>query len=232
MILSWFGRVFDFGRERESTPYWPMILYARRMVRRGQSYAVDSKHSIDLKTQFVTHVLIRYSVPPRPSFINKWFCRGFDVSLSWGESGNLLRIDQWFCLLEGLSEEDRAMLSIQSVQLTWKLNLSPTCWSGTPFCWGLHLSTNDFVVVWIFHQVGERAGIHSVHSVVEDAVEQNSWGMSGSDWMCCFQNNGGLHRTSRDAPPETHDVGERAGIHSVRASLIIITIHKKKLIYF
>jgi len=40
-------------------------LYARRMVRRGQSYAVDSKHSIDLKTQFVAHVLMRYSVLPK-----------------------------------------------------------------------------------------------------------------------------------------------------------------------
>jgi hypothetical protein len=59
------------GRERESTSYPPMILYARWMVRRGQSYAVDSKRSIDLKTQFVTHVLIRYFVLPRPSFINK-----------------------------------------------------------------------------------------------------------------------------------------------------------------
>ncbi len=59
------------GRERESTPYPPMILYARRMVRRGQSYAVDSKRSIDLKTQVVAHVLIRYPVLARPSFINK-----------------------------------------------------------------------------------------------------------------------------------------------------------------
>ncbi len=68
----------------------------------------------------------------------------------------------------------------------------------------------------MFHPVGERAGIHSVHSVVEDAVEQNSWGnKSGSDWMCRFQNNGGPHRTSGDAPPETHDIGESAGIHSV-----------------
>jgi hypothetical protein len=41
------------------------------MVRRGQSYAVDSKHSIDLKTQFVAHLSIRYSILPRPSFINK-----------------------------------------------------------------------------------------------------------------------------------------------------------------
>ncbi len=195
-----------------------MILYARRMVRRGQSYAVGSKHLIDLKTQFVVHVLIRYSVLPRPSFINKWFHPGLDVSSSWGKSGNLLCIHQWFCMLEGLSEEDRAMLLIQSLQLTWKLNLSPMCWWGTPFYQGLLLSTNDFLVVSTFHQVGERAGIHSIHGVVEDAVEQNSWGKSGSDWMCRFQNNGGLHPTSGDAPPETHDVGERAGIHSVLAN--------------
>ncbi len=48
-----------------------------------------------------------------------------------------------------------------------------------------------------------------------DAVEQNSRGKSGSDWMCLFHNNGGHHRTSGDAPLETHDVGERAGIHSI-----------------
>ncbi len=215
MILLWFGRFIELRREQESTPYWPTILSARRMVRRGQSYAVDSKHSIDLKTQFVALVSIRYSILPRPSFINQWFCCGLEVSSSWGESRNTLRIDQWFCMLDGWSEEDRAMLLIQSVQMTWELNLSPTCQSGTPFCQGLLLSTNDFVVVWTFHQVGERAGIHSVHSVVEDAVEQNFLGKSGSDWMCCFQNNEGLHCTSGDALPETHDVGERAEIHSV-----------------
>ncbi len=139
-----------------------MILHSRRMVRRGQSYAFDSKRSIDLKTQFVAHVSIRYSVLPWPSFINKWFRCGLDISSSWGESRNTLRIHQWFCMLEGWSEEDRAMLSIQSVQLTWKLNLLPTCWSGTPFCRGLVLSTNDFIMVWKFLLVGERAGIHSL----------------------------------------------------------------------
>ncbi len=71
MISSWFGRFFKLGRKWESTPYPPMILYARRMVRRGQSYAVNSEHSIDFKTQFVAHMLIRYSILPRPSFINK-----------------------------------------------------------------------------------------------------------------------------------------------------------------
>ncbi len=36
-------------------------------------------------------------------------------------------------------------------------------------------------------------------SVVEDAVERNSWGKSRCEQMCCFPNTGGLHRTSGDA---------------------------------
>ena len=41
-------------------------------------------------------------------------------------------------------------------------------------------------------------------SLIEEAVERNSWGKSGCEWMCHFPNTGGLHRTSRDAPLETH----------------------------
>ncbi len=44
-----------------------------------------------------------------------------------------------------------------------------------------------------------RAGRH----VIEDAVERNSWGKSGCEWMHRFPNTGGLHRTSGDAPLET-----------------------------
>ncbi len=40
-------------------------------------------------------------------------------------------------------------------------------------------------------------------SVVEDAVECNSWGKSRCKQMCRFPNTGGLHRTSGDAPLET-----------------------------
>ncbi len=43
-----------------------MILEVIRMVRRGQCYAVNSKHSIDFKTQFVAHVLIWYTILPKP----------------------------------------------------------------------------------------------------------------------------------------------------------------------
>ena len=40
-------------------------------------------------------------------------------------------------------------------------------------------------------------------SVVEDAVEHNSWGKSRCEQMCCLPNTGGLHRTSGDAHLET-----------------------------
>jgi hypothetical protein len=40
-------------------------------------------------------------------------------------------------------------------------------------------------------------------SVVEDAIERNSWGKSRCEQMCRFPITGGLHRTSGDAPVET-----------------------------
>jgi hypothetical protein len=39
--------------------------------------------------------------------------------------------------------------------------------------------------------------------VREDPIERNSWGKSGCEWMCCFPNTRGLHRTSGDAPLDT-----------------------------
>jgi hypothetical protein len=42
--------------------------------------------------------------------------------------------------------------------------------------------------------------------VIEDAIERNSWGKSGCEWICCFPNTGGLHRTSGDAPLETRNL--------------------------
>ena len=152
------------GREQEYTPYWPMILYSRRMVRSEKDRAMLLIQSIQLTWKLNLLPTCRSGTP---------FCRGLllstnDFVVVWtflqvGEKAvNSLCIHQWFCMLEGWSEEDRAMLLIQSVQLTWKLNLSPTCWSGTPFCWGLLISTSDFVVVWTFLWVGKRAGIHYI----------------------------------------------------------------------
>ncbi len=48
-----------------------MILEVMRMVRRGRCYTVNSKRSIDFKTQFVAHGLIWYTILPKPPFINK-----------------------------------------------------------------------------------------------------------------------------------------------------------------
>jgi hypothetical protein len=47
---------------------WGGISEIIRMVR---CYAVNSKRSIDFKTQFVAHVLIWYTILPKPPFINK-----------------------------------------------------------------------------------------------------------------------------------------------------------------
>ncbi len=41
------------------------------------------------------------------------------------------------------------------------------------------------------------------NSVVEYAVERNSWGKSRNELLCHFHNSGGLHRFSGDAPLET-----------------------------
>jgi hypothetical protein len=48
--------------------------------------------------------------------------------------------------------------------------------------------------------------MHAGRRVIEDAVERNSWGKSGCEWMCCFSNTGGLCRTSGNAPLETHNL--------------------------
>ena len=50
--------------------------------------------------------------------------------------------------------------------------------------------------------MGGGSGMHG-GSVVEDAIEHNSWGKSRCEQMCRFPNTGGLHRTSGDAPLET-----------------------------
>ncbi len=49
-------------------------------------------------------------------------------------------------------------------------------------------------------------------SVIEEAVERNSWGKSGCEWMCCFPNTGGLHHTSGDAPLETHTLAHNTSL--------------------
>jgi hypothetical protein len=42
--------------------------------------------------------------------------------------------------------------------------------------------------------------------VIEDAVERNSWGKSGCEWMCRFPNTGGLNGTLGNVPLETHNL--------------------------
>ncbi len=164
MISLWFGRFFKLGREQEYTPYPPMILYARRMVRRGQSYAVDSKRSIDLKTQFVAHVLIRYSVLPRPSFINKWFRRGLDIFLSWEESSASTLYPPMILYARRMFRRGQsyAVDSKRSIDLkTQFVAHVPIKYSVLP---RPHFINQWFCRGWKFLLVGERVGIHSVYT--------------------------------------------------------------------
>ncbi len=55
-MSSW-GRGGNFGGNKDG--------------QRGRCYAVNSKRSIDFKTQFVAYMLIWYTILPKPPFINK-----------------------------------------------------------------------------------------------------------------------------------------------------------------
>ncbi len=57
----------------------------------------------------------------------------------------------------------------------------------------------------------KRACGNAVEQNRGNAVEQATMGKSGCGSKCCFPNTGGLHRTSGDAPLETHP--ERAHEH-------------------
>jgi hypothetical protein len=43
-------------------------------------------------------------------------------------------------------------------------------------------------------------------SVIEDAVEGNSWGKSKCEWICCIPNTKRLYRSSVDAPLKSHNL--------------------------
>ncbi len=55
-------------------------------------------------------------------------------------------------------------------------------------------------------QLRTNCSMHAGRRVIEDSTECNSWGKSRCEWMCCFPNTGGLHRTSGDTPLDTHNL--------------------------
>jgi hypothetical protein len=65
-----------------------------------------------------------------------------------------------------------------------------------------------------FSQPRNNCRMCAGRSVIEDAIERNSWGKAGCEWMCCFPNTGGLHHTSRDAPLETHTLTNNTSLQS------------------
>ncbi len=70
---------------------------------------------------------------------------------------------------------------------------------------GRNVRFNAIMPTYTSGQLEDMNAVCDLGCVVEDAVEHNSWGKSGSDRMCHFPNTGGLHRTSGDAPFETQN---------------------------
>ncbi len=66
-----------------------------------------------------------------------------------------------------------------------------------------HVNFNAPMPTHNSRQPKTNCSMHAGRCVIEDAIERNSWGKSRCEWMCCFPNTGGLHRTSGDAPLDT-----------------------------
>ncbi len=66
-----------------------------------------------------------------------------------------------------------------------------------------HVDFNTPMPTHISWQPKTNCSMCAGRRVIEDAIERNSWGKSGCEWMCRFPNTRGLHRTSGDAPLET-----------------------------
>ena len=58
------------------------------------------------------------------------------------------------------------------------------------------------------------------NSVVENAVERNSWGKSRNELSCRFHNSGGLHRFSGDAPLETQILTHNRNDHDLYSQIL------------
>jgi hypothetical protein len=52
--------------------------------------------------------------------------------------------------------------------------------------------------------LGTKSGLTG--TVLGHAVARSSWGKSGCECKCCFQINGGLHRSCREAPLDTESL--------------------------
>ncbi len=69
-----------------------------------------------------------------------------------------------------------------------------------------HVRIKGVMPTYTSEQPEDMNTVRDLGRVVEVAVERNSWGKSGSDMMCCFPKTGGLHRTSGNAPFDTHNI--------------------------
>jgi hypothetical protein len=65
-----------------------------------------------------------------------------------------------------------------------------------------HVDFNTPMPTHNSRQPKTNCSMHAGRRVIENAIERNSGGKSGCEWMCRFPNTGGLHCTSGDAPLE------------------------------
>ncbi len=74
---------------------------------------------------------------------------------------------------------------------------------------GLHHTSGDEIHNLIHHNPWQpiaNCRMCAKRSVIEDAVENNSWGKSECEWICCIPNTKRLYSTSIDASLETHNL--------------------------
>jgi hypothetical protein len=83
-----------------------------------------------------------------------------------------------------------------------------------------HVDFNTPVPTHNSRQPKTNCSMHAGRRVIDNAVERNSWGKSGCEWMCHFPNTGGLRHTSGDAPLET-------GVFAGRPVLLCIVLGRK-----
>jgi hypothetical protein len=102
----------------------------------------------------------------------------------------------------GLRNVDNEILTTQVAGATYsnnqnKLNISSNVGDGIRCQFFEDSDCSDSATVEAV-SLGTKSGL--IGTVLGHAVARSSWGKSGCERKCCFQINGGLHRSSREAP--------------------------------
>ncbi len=110
--------------------------------------------------------------------------------------------------LRGLRNVDNEILAIQVAAATSlndqnELNISSNVGDGIRCQIFDNSDCSDSATVEA-ELLGTKSGL--IGTVLGHAIAQSSWGKSGCERKCCLQINGGLHRSSREAPLDTESL--------------------------